>query len=229
MKYLLELLTALALIGCQSKSHFPKDTSVFGLMGNVKEVGQISTNSEANNYQLDDLFYFDKKGYLKRIEHRTVSQPNIETKSQGRLTLFRFINEKERLVVTLGETDSDTVKVQRITLVDGLTVKIEEEQVWNPEYRSVSIQKFDSEGKIAEVRTTMYQGKSEDILFDLSYSYLYEGGLVKEIIVDESDNQKSTIIIQNKELDKEGNFKLREHLSENGEVMYSEEREVKYY
>ncbi|WP_299117381.1 hypothetical protein [uncultured Winogradskyella sp.] len=228
MKNILTFICLLFLMFSDAQNSFPNDLVPMGLKGKVKKMRQKSINKGAKPYLLDETFFFDKDGYLEKIEHHTLPQVNIERKSLGRLTIFSFINDDSRLGVTFGETDNDTIKVQRIRLLNDKTIKIQEKQIWNKDYESEIIHKLDSSNKLVESETTVFKGKSKNILFNYSCKFIYKNSLIKEIIT-KSNGVINKTQIDNEKLDDYENFTFRNHISESGTIMFTEEREIEYY
>ncbi len=228
IRLLLATICFFFLANCNTQNEFPVDLLTMGLNGKVKTMRQISNSKGAQPFRLEETYYFDEEGNLERIEHHTLPQANIETKSMGRETIFTSKGTDTKVAITFGDTDSDTVRTQLIELLNAKKIRIIDKQHWNDDYESEIIQSLDNSKRLVEVETTVFKGKPKEVLFEYTHRFVYDGDLVKEIII-ENDNEESKMSIENENLDDYGNFTYRVHRDENGAITYTEQRMFEYY
>ncbi|WP_162819749.1 hypothetical protein [Kordia sp. SMS9] len=195
--------------------------------GKVKVIKQVSTSKEGAFFQLKETFFFNRNGNIEKIEQGTQFQ-NDDGQSVDQVTTFKQLSDVERVGITMEKNSTDTIKIRKMKLVDSYTIKIDEKQVQDDRYITETIQKLDTLQRLKKIDVKIFEANSDAIEFEYSYEFVYEDNLVKEIISNNNGN-KGVIKISDRKVDDRGNFTYRNHKTENGKIVYTEEREYEYY
>lgn len=228
MKSILIIMCCLFFLGCESQNQFPKDVIPMVLKGKVKVMKQVSTSNAGTSFQLHETFFFDRNGNIEKVEHSTQFQDNTKEESLDQITIYKQQSDVKRIGITMKKNSADTLKIRKMELLDSYTIKIDEKQLHYNEYRSETLQKLDSSKRLKDIQTTVFEVNSDKKELTYSYSFVYDGDLVKEIIGN-NNGQENSIKVRTEKMDDQGNFTYRKHINKNGEIVYTEEREYQYY
>ncbi len=223
------LLFLITTVCCNAQKPFPKDVEFDDIKGYPKQIVE-TTNMVDINQTTKDIYYFDKSGYLQKIEHYNWYDTPSDSLLLGDITHYKPIDSLSKRAITINQESQDTIRVKSYRMINDsiISLKIKE---YKTAYKTNVIQQLDFQNRIISTKTTITDTLINKIKVYSTADFIYKGKDLKEIYIinDRAGDKPHKTLVKTVEKDSVSNFTHREYLDGTNTVVYTIKRRYVYY
>jgi hypothetical protein len=231
MKLLFIMMLSFITLSCKSSDGKPNSWKMYNLKGEVKKLTEVMT-SPSYGPILKKEFYYNKKGYITKIEVYKNYNKETETYTLSETIFIGDLKDGKQLMYSLGQENKDTIRTGEYVYVNDSIIEAQLNEP-SPKNTVINIRfLLDSEHRNKKIETKVMTNDTEKNV-ETSTEYAYENKVLSYITQSnnfEGVSRKAEVSKAiNEDLDKYGNPKMIKFIDQSGDIEYSLEKEYKYY
>ncbi|WP_394751341.1 hypothetical protein [Spongiimicrobium salis] len=214
---------------CKGQQELPKDLDLEGLKGLPKRIVETSEIKPSNRL-IKEIYYFNKQGFLTKMEHYNVYHKDEDSLSLGDITFYTNPVKNSRFSITVRNQSNDTIRLKDYNLINDSLININIIEYKNSFNTKVS-QKLNRENRIIKTTTKITDTLNKVVKANSETEFIYIEGELNELIItnDKTNENSKSVMIKNEKKDEFGNFVYRELIDENETIVYIVKREYIYH
>ena len=216
-------------LSCIGQQELPKDLDLEGLKGLPKQIVETSEVKPSNRLT-KEIYYFDKQGFLTKIEHYNVYHKDEDSLSLGDVTFYTNPVKNSRFSITVRNQSNDTIRLKDYNLINDSLININIVEYKNS-FNTIVWQKLDRENRIIKTTTRITDTLNKVVKVNSETEFIYIEDNLNELIItnDKTNGSSKSVMVKNEKKDKFGNFVYRELIDEDKTIVYIVKREYIYH
>lgn len=229
MKKISLLLIIVSFYSCNGQQKLPKDTALEGLKAQPKQIVETSKINQTNQ-QFKEVTYFNKQGFITKIEHYNIHHVDTDSLELGDITWIKKPVNGSRSSATISHKSTDTIRVKHYQLVDHNSILVHVKEYKNLLQSNVN-QLLDKKNRIIKTSSIVTDTVTKQVKVNSQTEFVYKNDELHELIItnDATNGKSKSIKIVNQKNDQHGNFIFRQYKDEQNTILYTLKREYVYY
>jgi hypothetical protein len=229
MKIKLLILLFVGILNSNAQDKFPIDLDFEGLKGFPKQILE-TTEIKDSDHTTKEIYHFDKKGYLTKVEHYNWYDSDNDSLYLGDVTFYKKSNVKSKIAITIKHQSNDTIRFKEYNLINDSTINVYVKE-YKTTLKTKTVQKLDKNNRIIKTTTEISDTINETIKLNSKTEFIYNDSELKKLIIknDRTGDKSKSVIIINVKKDEFGNFVYREFIDENNITVYKVKRKYIYH